>query len=125
MTMLKSQVVPAPQVVPGVERRRSQRVMIRIPVVLTLEVARQTVTVRAETLEVNDHGAMLLCSRTLTANTKFQLQNDRTREQLACRVTRAPQESREGFLIPVEFEPPVPGFWQISFPPTDWKPVED
>lgn len=125
MTTLKSQVVPAPQVVPGVERRRSQRVRIRVPVILTLEEARQTVTVRAETLEVNDQGAMLLCSRTLTANTKFQLQNDRTREQLACRVVRAPQESREGFLIPVEFEPPVPGFWQISFPPTDWKPVED
>ncbi len=125
MTTLKSQVVPAPQVVPGAERRRSQRVRIRVPVILTLEEARQTVTVRAETLEVNDQGAMLLCSRALTANTKFQLQNDRTREQLACRVTRAPQESREGFLIPVEFEPPVPGFWQISFPPTDWKPVED
>lgn len=121
----KGQLVPGPQVLPGEERRRSQRVMIRVPVILTLEVAGQTVTIRAETAAVNDHGAMLLCSRTLTANTKFELQNDHTRQRLACRVTRAPQESPEGFLIPVEFEAPVPGFWQISFPPTDWKPLED
>ncbi|HEX2715560.1 MAG TPA: hypothetical protein VHM88_25540 [Candidatus Acidoferrales bacterium] len=125
MTAPKSQVVPGPQVVPGAERRRSQRVMIRVPVILTIEVAREAVTIRAETVEVNDHGAMLLCSRALTADSKFQLENDRTRQHLICRVVRAPQESREGFLIPAEFEAPVPGFWQISFPPTDWKPLDD
>lgn len=113
------------QVLPGEERRRSQRVMIRVPVTLHLQVAGQALTIRAETVAVNDHGAMLLCSRTLTANTKFELQNERTRQRLACRVTRAPQETSEGFFIPVEFEFSSRGFWQISFPPTDWKPPDD
>jgi hypothetical protein len=99
--------------------------MIRVPVTLSLQVAGQTVTIRAETVAVNDHGAMLLCSRTLTAGTKFELENDQTRQKLPCRVTRAPQEGPEGFLIPVEFATASPGFRQISFPPTDWKPLED
>ena len=113
------------QVLPGEERRRSQRVMIRTPVTLKLTVAGQELTIRAETAAVNDHGAMLLCSRSLTANTQFELQNDRTKQHLPCRVTRSPQDSPEGFLIPVEFDAPSPGFWQISFPPTDWKPLDD
>ncbi len=125
MTSPKGHLISAQQVLPGDERRRSQRVMIRVPVTLTLQVAGQTVTIRAETVAVNDHGAMVLCSRTLTADTRFELENDHTRRRLACRVTRAPQESPEGFLVPVEFGAPDPGFWQISFPPTDWKPLED
>ena len=125
MTRPKARPGAALQVLPGEERRRSQRVMIRVPVTLSLQVAGQTVTIRAETVAVNDHGAMLLCSRILAAGTKLELQNDRTRQKLPCRVTRAPQESPEGFLIPVEFAASSPGFWQISFPPTNWKPLDD
>ncbi len=109
----------------GDERRRSQRVMIRVPVTLQVTIANQPVTIRAVTVAVNDHGAMLLCSRTLSAETRLELQQDRTRQKLACRVTRTPRESPEGYLVPVEFETPAPGFWHISFPPADWKPLED
>lgn len=110
---------------PGEERRRSQRVMIRVPVTLQVTIANQVVTIRAVTVGVNDHGAMLLCTRTLAADTKLELQQDRTSQRLRCRVTRTPRDSPEGYLIPVEFEATTPGFWHISFPPTDWKPLED
>ncbi len=99
--------------------------MIRVPVTLRVTLASQGVAIQAVTVAVNDHGAMLLCSRTLAAETKLELQNDRTRQQLSCRVIRPPRESPEGFLIPVEFEAPSAGFWHISFPPTDWKPLVD
>lgn len=99
--------------------------MIRVPVSLHVTIANQPVTLRGVTVAVNDHGAMLLCSRSLAADTKLELQHDLTRQRLPCRVTRPPRESPEGFLIPVEFQTPTPGFWHISFPPTDWKPVED
>lgn len=99
--------------------------MIRVPVTLEVPIASQAVTIHAVTVAVNDHGAMLLCSRTLAVDTKLELQHDGTRQRLPCRVTRPPRESSEGFLIPVEFQTPTPGFWHISFPPTDWRPLED
>jgi hypothetical protein len=39
-------------------------------------------------------------------------------------VTRAARESSEGFLIPLEFTTPAPNFWQISFPPANWKALD-
>ena len=110
---------------PTEERRRSQRVIIRIPVTLHMMVAGQTVTLQGATVEVNDHGAMVLCNRTLAAGTTLEMRNDRMGDKQPCRVTRKPVESNRGFLVPLEFLSPAPGFWQISFPPTDWKPQED
>ncbi len=110
---------------PGEERRRSQRVMIRMPVTLHLTAAGKEHRVQAMTVAVNDHGAMLLCVRNFEAEQKFEIQNDRTRERTKCRVTRPPRETPEGYLIPVEFETSLASFWHISFPPAGWKPVED
>ena len=110
---------------PGEDRRRSQRVMVRVPVTLQFTVAGKSLTVQATTVSVNDHGAMVLCTRTLPADGKLELRNDRTGEKLPCRVTRKPIENSDGYLLPVEFSAPAPGFWRISFPPTDWKPPED
>jgi hypothetical protein len=113
------------QLLPGEERRRSQRVVVRVPVTLQFTVAGQKVSVRATTVSLNDHGAMVSCARTLPLETKLELQNGRTMEKITCRVTRSPVECPEGYLIPIEFATRAPGFWRISFPPTDWKPLED
>ena len=111
---------------PGEERRRSQRVIIRIPVILHVTIAGQNTTVKAVTASVNDSGAMILCSRALAHNSQLQLENQGSRQKLPGRVTRAPAESSEGYLIPVEFTAPGAGFWQITFPPTKvGKPPED
>ena len=109
----------------GEERRRSQRVILRIPVILRLHVAGKVVTVPATTVSVNDHGAMLLCKRSFDAQGILELENDRTNEKMQCRVTRAPMESADGYLVPVEFATPSPVFWRISFPPRDWKPGDE
>ena len=112
-------------VAPGEERRRSQRVMIQVPVSLTYTVAGQSVTVRAHTESVNDHGAMILCTRSIDSGTRLEVQNDRSRQRQPGRVTRAPRDTSEGFLVPVEFDAHIPGFWGISFPPTNWNPPND
>lgn len=106
------------------ERRRSQRVMIRVPVTLHLSIAGEVLQIGAHTISVNNHGAMLICSRMLEAGTQLKLENKHTRQHVACRVTRAPGQAPEGFLTPVEFDVPASSFWQISFPPLDWKPRE-
>jgi hypothetical protein len=110
------------QLLAGEERRRSQRVMVRIPVTLKIIVAGKDVTAKAFTMSVNDHGAMVLCTRSFPADTVVEVENDRTNEKMKCRVTRTPIENSDGYLIPVEFSSPNLTFWRISFPPRDWKP---
>jgi hypothetical protein len=108
----------------GEERRRSQRVVLRVPVTMKFQVAGQSVVVSGTTVSVNDHGAMLKCPRAFLYGDELIIRNDATRNEVPCRITRAPRESAQGFLIPVEFTEAAADFWQISFPPTDWKPLE-
>ena len=110
---------------PGEERRRSQRVIIRVPVTLAVTENGQTVRISAHTVAVNIHGAMVVCPRTVDAETKLEVVNERTDQKIESRVTRSPRESAEGYLIPLEFTSPSPNFWQISFPPTNWKGPEN
>ncbi len=109
---------------PGEERRRSQRVIIRVPLTLEMTKSGQVVKMTAQTVAVNVHGAMVLCSRPLDSGTEIEIINDRTHERAGARVMRASRESSEGYLIPLGFDKPFPTFWQISFPPSDWKPSD-
>ena len=110
---------------PGEERRRSHRVIIRVPVTLLVTENGQTVETPAHTVAVNAHGAMVVCARSLDADTRLEVVNERTKEKIGARVTRAPRDSAEGYLIPVEFTASSPNFWQISFPPSNWKSPEN
>lgn len=109
----------------GEERRRSQRVIIRVPITLVVNQKGQDVKIAAHTVAVNIHGAMVLCSRMFEASGTLELVNSRTNEKIGARVTRTPRDSAEGFLIPVEFTASSPNFWQISFPPENWKAPEN
>ena len=114
----------AASVAQGDERRRSQRVILKVPVQVEYANAGNTSVVEAQTVAVNIHGAMLLCSRNFDAAAKLQIIHRGTRERVGARVTRAPRESSDGFLVPVEFDVPSPSFWQISFPESNWKPLD-
>jgi len=120
-----AQVDAGPQLQPAEERRRSQRVIIQVPVTLELEAGGSKVIVKAKTASVNDQGAMLICTKNFAVDTKFELVNDRTSKRQSCRVTRTAAENQQGYLIPVAFSASAPGFWQISFPPPGWKPLEN
>jgi hypothetical protein len=125
MTPVKEHTNRSTGLLSGEERRRSQRVIIRVPITLAVTEKGQPVKISAHTVAVNIHGAMVVCPRLLDANTKMELENGRTQEKIDTRVTRAPRQSPEGFLIPVEFTTPSPNFWQISFPPENWKVPEN
>jgi hypothetical protein len=125
MTKQATQADAGPQLLLGDERRRSQRVMIRIPVTLEVMVAGKKVTVHAGTASVNDHGAMLLCTKSFPVDTLLDMINDRTAQKQTCRITRTATENQQGYLIPIEFLDPAPGFWHISFPPPGWKPLDN
>jgi len=97
------------------ERRRAQRVLLRMPVVL--HVASRPNPFQAETHTVSQNGAMLVVSEGLPEGTKFSLENPRSEKRVDARVTRAAQAGAGGLLMPVEFTAPSPTFWGIFFPP--------
>jgi hypothetical protein len=112
-------------VVPTDDRRRSQRVMMRIGVVLRFAVDGKEIDLRAHTVAVNIHGAMICAGQSIPAGTVLDVEHRITGERISGSVTRHAQSSPDGFLIPVEFTAASPNFWRISFPPSDWKPIDD
>ena len=108
----------------GEERRRTQRVLLRVRAQIHVALEGKPTTFDALTLNVNPHGAVVVIDKFLASGTRLVLENKNTRERVACRVARPPRESSEGFQIPLEFDSPAPQFWSITFPPTDWRPEE-
>ena len=95
------------------ERRRSQRVLVRMPVV---------VHVNGKSLPGNTHtvsagGAMVILKEGLSEGTKVTVENPATNAKIEAKVVRPPQMNQEGSLVPVEFATPNPTFWNIFFPP--------
>ena len=113
------------QVAPHDERRRSQRVRLRVSVKLHVSIPGKPETIEGQTADVNDNGALLTCLESFPMNARFILEHKSSRQRVGCRVTRTPNAIQGGFLVPVEFDTATQGFWHISFPPTDWKAPEE
>lgn len=122
MTPMKPHAVRVHSGISTEDRRRSQRVAIRVPVTIVTTENGQPVRTAGKTIEVNSHGAVVACSRPFDPNAKLEVVNERTGEKIGSRVLRSPREAAEGFVIPVEFTTPSANFWQITFPPANWKP---
>ena len=97
------------------ERRRAQRVLLRMPVVV--HVAKNPKAIEGFTHTVSASGAMLILPEGLAQGTKFILENPRTQQRVEVNVVRPPQMNQEGSLVPVEFLSLAPQFWNIVFPP--------
>jgi hypothetical protein len=97
------------------ERRRAQRVLLRMPVLL--HIGNRAEPVQAETHTVSQNGAMILMSEALAEGTKLTLENPRNQKRIDARVVRPPQVAQGGSLVPVEFTSPSPTFWAVFFPP--------
>ena len=117
--------VGAAQAVAGEDRRRSQRVLVRVRANLHVALQGKPTTFETVTLSVNNQGAMIILKQSLPLDTRFVLEHGGTKERVACKVVRAPREMPDGFQIPIEFDSPAPNFWRIAFPPNDWRPLDD
>jgi hypothetical protein len=97
------------------ERRRAQRVLLKMPVLIHL--ANKPKPLEGHTHTVSASGAMLILREGLAQGTKFILENPSTQQKVEVNVVRPPQMNQDGSLIPVEFLSPAPKFWNIFFPP--------
>ena len=97
------------------ERRRAQRVLLRMPVVVHM--ANNPKGIEGFTHTVSATGGMIILKEGIPQGTKFTLENPRTQQKVEVNVARPPQMNQEGSLVPVEFLSPAPLFWNIVFPP--------
>lgn len=106
----------------GINRRRSERVMLQIPVtVLTETPEREQLEEHTHTLVVNAHGGLMKLKMELLAGQPIILVNPQSGMQQSCRVVRIDQAGGDFFAVAFEFESPAPKFWPIVFPPADWE----
>ena len=97
------------------ERRRAQRVLVRIRVLVHLP--NKPEPMEGHTHTVSASGAMIIVPVGLAQGTKCILENPKTQQRVEVNVVRSPQMNQEGSLVPVEFLSPAPQFWNIFFPP--------
>jgi hypothetical protein len=97
------------------ERRRAQRVLLRVPV--RLKIAGKTQTIEGATHTVSATGALVVLTEAIPQGTKITVENITTQKTVEAQIPRPPQFSSEGSLVPIEFTSPAPNFWNVFFPP--------
>src|SRR5215813_74841 len=97
------------------ERRRAQRVLLRVPV--RVSVAGKKQALDGATHTVSATGALIVLSEALQQGTKLTLGNATMQKKIEAHVARPPQFSPEGSLVAIEFASPSPNFWSVFFPP--------
>jgi len=106
-------------------RRRSQRVLLRMPILVIARGSdQQHVSENAFTTNVSAHGALLLLSMRVALNQKILFRNTETLEEQFVRVVHVTPAAEGKSEVGVEFLKPAPKFWRISFPPDDWTPKD-
>jgi hypothetical protein len=100
------------------ERRRGERVLIRIPVTVHgLTRDNKHVTQDAETVVVSRVGALLRCHSAFKAGSQLDVTNSFTRQTEKFRVVWISETPKQGFFdIGVEALHSRDEFWGLSFP---------
>jgi hypothetical protein len=116
---------PSPNHAPIPNRRRSQRVLLRLPILIVARGAdNQHVSENVFTTNVSAHGALLSVSMRVARNQKILIRHTETLEEQFVRVVHVTPAAENKSEVGVEFLKPAPKFWRISFPPDDWTPKD-
>jgi hypothetical protein len=104
-------------------RRRSQRVLLRIPISVIAQAPDKTFA-REETHThvVSAHGALIHLKLKVRLGQVIIIKNPETSEEQSCRVCHLSPLSEGNAEIGIEFVKPAPKFWRVAFPPSDWNP---
>jgi hypothetical protein len=104
-------------------RRRSQRVLMRIPVRISSQAGAAAFSEEdTHTLAISAHGALLVVAGPVYRGQRFTLSNIQTKASLECIVAHIDKVPGEQTRVGVEFMMPNQTFWRVAFPPKDWTP---
>jgi hypothetical protein len=106
-------------------RRRSERVILQVPIRLSAMMADgKRISIETRTLVVNAHGGLLDVGMEMVAGQRIRLQKPKMENVTTGRILRVEGSEEGRFLVAFEFESPAPNFWPVAFPPADWSPSE-
>jgi hypothetical protein len=107
---------------PDSKSRRSQRVIVGVPVTVSNEGGSRDGAFQEETqtLVVNAHGAMIAIAAKVAKGQMVRLKNRVTQEEQVCKVVYLGPTSGGKVQVGVDFTSKAPDFWRIAFPPEDW-----
>jgi hypothetical protein len=100
------------------ERRRSSRVLIRIPVkIYSNDSNGHPLDTPAEAVAISRHGALLRAPLMPALGTRIEILNSISQETREFRVVRVSDQSEDGLVeLGVEILYPGRSFWGIQFP---------
>lgn len=105
-------------------RRRSERVVLRVPLQLSAKMPDgKRISIEVHTLIVNAHGGLLDVGLEMTRGQQVILNNSKMEKVASGKVLRVERLEEGRFSIAFEFEFPSPSFWPVNFPPADWSSI--
>jgi hypothetical protein len=106
---------------PNSEKRRSERVKLTVPVLVTTStVDGREVQEFAETAIVNAHGGLFRSTLEFMVAQPMVLTNLNTNLKESARVVHAEPLETGGFGVAFEFDNAAPEFWHVEAAPDDW-----
>ena len=110
---------------PGLDthtRRRSQRVMLQMPVHVHMHMADgRLLRQDAFTQVVNAHGGLLEMESRPEPRQRMLLMNPSSGVQQSATILSTKKSQDGGYAVAFEFDSPMPALWALVFPPDDWR----
>jgi len=104
--------------VSGLNRRRSTRVLLRVPIVIRgLDSDGQDFEAQAETIVVSKHGARIRAGRPLPLGSEIIVAIPKTSREERAKVVWKDEQAPDQYAIALQHPE---NLWGISFPPEDW-----
>lgn len=110
---------------PDANRRRSQRVILSVPVTVSGTGAKGKFTEETKTLVVNAHGALITLVAKVSQGQQLELKSVSNPETQSCKVVYIGPTVQSQTQVGLEFTKPAPHFWHVAFPPENWTPVAE
>jgi hypothetical protein len=110
---------------PDANRRRSQRVILSVPVSVSGQSPKGQFTEETKTLVVNAHGALVTLAAKVSQGQQLELKSVTNPEKQSCKVVYIGPTVQGQTQVGIEFLKPAPHFWHVAFPPENWTPVSD
>lgn len=101
-------------------RRKTQRVLVRVPVRVSVQRTPAPHFEETHTLALNAHGALILLSASVGKGQRLELLNIAAGDRAECIVAYLGHRQGDRIEVGVEFSLPNANFWHVAFPPKDW-----